>query len=157
MAAATVWATGANSWPVCIPHGTLIVPLNAITIESTSVTTAGDRANLIAVPNGARIEFLMDLAHGDGDTGATPLLDMDIVYATDFEDWDDAGTETIIYNAGTAFTAAVTTANRLDPMWVGRKAQNSYAGYELIRAKVNAAAVTPADVSLEGYFIITAP
>jgi hypothetical protein len=157
MAAATVWATGANSQPVCIPHGSILLPLNPITIESTSVTTAGDRANLFAIPNGARVEFLIDFAHGDGDTGGTPTLDMDLVYVTDFEDWDDNGTETIFYNAGTAFTGAITTANRLDPIYIGHKFANSYAGFGLIRAKVNTEAVTPADVSLEGYLIVTAP
>lgn len=76
----------------------------AYTFPTTQLDDAGDVTYLIPVRSGKRILFLLwDSA--ELDTGGGNALDMDLVLRTT----DSAGnhTDTIIYNAGTAFSAAL--------------------------------------------------
>lgn len=106
------------------------------TIPTTSTDDAGDRTNLIPVPEGATL-FKIEFLSGDLDAGAT--LDADIVLSTT----DSAGTvtDTILHNAGAGFQTATTrTVELLDQV-----VPDSDLGYGHIQLKVNTAGGTPAE------------
>ncbi len=75
------------------------------TYADTSLDDAGDFVGLIPVRYGKKLVALA-FTCGDGDSG-TGVLDMDIILRTT----NSAGTntDTILYNAGTAFATAITT------------------------------------------------
>lgn len=109
------------------------------TIPTTQTDDAGDTTYLIPVRSGKTIVFLLfDSADLDSGGGA---LDMDIILRTT----DSAGnhTDTILYNAGTAFNAAL--AGKF--VYCGVKVPTAGAapgdvGHIIL--KVNTAATTPA-------------
>lgn len=106
------------------------------TMPTTELDAIGDKRYLFPIPNGAEIYMLYE-EHADLDSGAG-ALDMDIVLE------DDNG-DTILYNAGTAFNAAVTGK------WIavaGTKVKGTTAK---ICTKIVAAASTPASGSLIVY------
>lgn len=72
----------------------------------TAQQDLGDTSYLIPVPLGCTLTGLM-VSNGDMDTNGTPLLDMDVVLRLPLS--DGTNQDDILYNAGTAFTAAVTT------------------------------------------------
>lgn len=71
----------------------------------TSLDEAGDFVGLIPVPAGKRIAALA-FTCGDGDSGSG-TLDMDIILRTTSS--AGSNTDTILYNAGTAFATAIST------------------------------------------------
>ena len=78
------------------------------TVATTSSDEAGDVVHLIPVPTGKRIAALAwrgDALDSDG------ALDMDIVLRT--TDSDGNHTDTILYNAGTAFAGALSNQFRV--------------------------------------------
>ena len=108
------------------------------TIATTSLDDANDRVKFFPVENGQRLVELV-LTHADLDSGAG-ALDMDVVLS-------DANGETILFNAGTAFNAARTTAlviqlsDTTNPQGI-RVVDND--GSAWVGLKVNTPASTPA-------------
>ena len=156
VAAATVNATNANLNPKRIPYGLYLIDLEGIVIESTSLDYAADRANIAAILAGHTLVAWCDAYWDAGDTGATPDLDADLVISEDAEDPSSAGTETTLYNASTAFSAAVTLANRTY-LYFGHKVNDTYNGVGYVRFLVNVAAATADDMTLHGYLLCSAP
>lgn len=113
-------------------------------IATTELDTANDVTYLIPVPVGRTI-VKIEVKNEELDTGGGNALDLDIVLRTT----DSAGTntDTILYNAGTAFSAAVTTPTVVYP---NAKVPASATGIGHIIAKVNVAATTAAagDITL---------
>ena len=109
-----------------------------VTVATTSLDEASDRVGFIPVPDRAELTRLF-LTNADLDSGAG-ALDADIVLYS--EDADGNVTETILYNAGTAFATAVTTPLTilLDHVRVPRTRY----GFAWIGLKVNTAASTAA-------------
>lgn len=103
-------------------------------IATTSIDDVGDRVQLIPVPHGVEIVTL-NFECGDLDTNGTPLLDMDIVLSNGV-----AASDVILYNAGTAFTAALGTTIIRPFSTLARSTRN----YLTIDLYVNAAAATAA-------------
>lgn len=114
------------------------------TIPTTQLDDAGDVTYLLPVASGRRIVFLLFDAT-DMDTGG-PTLDMDIVLRTT----NSAGshTDTILYNAGTAFGSAAHAGK-----WVfcDVAVPDSATSTGHIILKVNTAATTPAQGTISLY------
>lgn len=114
-----------------------------IALDQTRVDDALDFTAFFPVMEGRLVKQLA-VDGGDHDTHATPTLDMDVVLRTVEED----GTvdDQVLYNAGTAFSAA--HATRLDFPTKGSGAfrvPRSKYGYGHVGLLVNVAAATPAD------------
>ena len=122
--------------------GTNIIPITD-TVPAAELGEAADRRRLAKISHGLEL-IALALIHGDGDSGAG-ALDADIVLH------DDDG-DTILYNAGTAFNAAVTT-----PLWVFLATAgvrvNAAADDASIDLLVNVAASTAAEMTIEGVVI----
>lgn len=122
--------------------GTNIIPISD-TVPTTELGEALDRRQLAKISHGLEL-IALSLIHGDGDSGAG-ALDADIVLH------DDNG-DTILYNAGTAFNAAVTT-----PVWVflatAAVRVQAAADDASIDLLINVAASTGAAMTIEGLVI----
>lgn len=110
------------------------------TWATIDIDDIGDVKYLIPVLGGKRIQFLDISETTDMDTGGT-ALDMDIVLRT--TDKLGAHTDTILFNAGTFFTAAQ-TAGAILRVWCDVLVPDSATGMGHIISKVGAAATTPA-------------
>ena len=155
MAAATVYSSLFNSDGT--PKKVWNPPFGAMgsisirdTVATTTLDDTGDFLALIPVANGTVMTELT-VANGDLDTDGSPALDADIIMRA----IDSAGTatDTILYNAGAAFQAAVTTA-RVIPLVAdddvgGIEATGGAEGYVLIGFYVNTAAATGASTTLD--------
>lgn len=75
-------------------------------LAATVEAAAGEFIALVPVAEG-RFVTLLEFTSSDFDTDASPELDMDIVLRV--TDKDGTHTDTILFNAGTAFQAAITT------------------------------------------------
>lgn len=105
------------------------------TIPNAQLDDAGDVSYLTAIPVARTIHLIVfDSAALDGGTA----LDADLVLRT--TDKDGNHTDTIIYNAGTAFEAALVAKVIL----TSTKVPASATGYGHLLFKVNTAATTPA-------------
>jgi len=136
--------------PIQPGHGTQTVPFT-YTWPTTQQDTIGDIAYLLPYHVGAK-EVAVNFNCGDGDTGGT-TLDADFCRRT--IDKDGAFTDVILWNAGTAFSAAQTgklvVFDLVDPEDVSQSSTSRDGKVHLI-LKVNATATTPAEVTLEGLF-----
>lgn len=139
-----------NLNPKRVPFGLYMIPLD-LSIATTLIDEENDRANLAAVENGHRIEWLF-LKHGDGDVHATPTLDLDLILVTGADDPSDAGTETTILNAGTEFQSADTTGKWYQ---IGVTVNNATGGRGWIRSKVVTGAATAQALTLDGFFLVS--
>lgn len=136
--------------PIQPGHGTQTVPFTYV-IPTTQLDTIGDIAYLLPYHVGAK-EVSVHFNCGDADTGGT-TLDMDICRRTIDEDGDF--TDVILYNAGTAFSAALTSKLEVfdltDPDDASQSSTSRDGRCHLI-LKVNATATTPAEVTISGLF-----
>lgn len=108
---------------------------DTVSIATTSLDDIGDEVVLDVVPHGATI-YLIPLTWTDMDTDATETLDADIVLR---ETTGTTTTDTILYNAGTAFEDAGTAVVVVDHT-VASPAEL----FAEVVFKVNAVAATPA-------------
>jgi hypothetical protein len=131
--------------PVEPRQGTQFIPFSYV-IPTTQLDDVGDVAYLIPYHAGAE-ECGVLFNCGDGDTGGT-TLDMDFVRRT--LDTSGTATDTILGNMGTAFSAAQTGKYvSFTPSTVAPHSRDEKVHLVL---KVNAAATTPAEVTIEGLF-----
>jgi hypothetical protein len=122
--------------------GANIIPITD-TVPTTELGEAGDRRRIARISHGLELVALF-LQHGDGDTGGT-AFDADIVLH------DDDG-DTILYNAGTAFSAANATGVHVALATDGIRV-NAAADDASIDFLVNVAATTAQALTLEGYIL----
>lgn len=130
------------------PWGPTLVPFS-LTIPTTSTDDAGDRAYLVPIPDGVQEIVVCFNTSADGDTGG-PNLDLDVIV----QDWGGTGgatRDTIVYNAGTAFGAAIID-NKLaisTTKVVGKATQ----GYGNLGLLCNVAAAVGAEFVISGYVL----
>ena len=128
-----------GSWPGRANAGAQTIMVNAV-VPTTSTDDATDFYGLCPVASGRKLVGAIHQA-SDGDTGGTSM-DLDIILRT----YNSAGTATdvILYNAGTAYTAAQATSflewNTIVP--------RSEGGYGIIGLYCNVAATTGAAITL---------
>lgn len=136
--------------PIQPGHGTQTVPFTYVW-PTTQQDTIGDITYLLPYHVGAK-EIGISFNCGDADTGGT-TLDADLCRRT--IDKLGAFTDVILFNAGTAFSAAQTgkllVFDLVDPEDVSQSSTSRDGKVHLI-LKVNATATTPAQVTLEGLF-----
>jgi hypothetical protein len=144
-AAATVNDASFDDFLPDPPQGAFPLPFS-VTIATTSLDFADDRTNLVDLLAGRRLVRLDLLSNGAGDAHATPTLDADLVLSQAGAA-ADAGTETILYNAGARFQAASTLKVATDLDIVTADATDSK---PVLRLLVNVAAATPAAMTLSG-------
>lgn len=146
MAAATFNGDSYNSNPKHQSRvGLSAVPITHL-YATAELDEANDRVNLASILEGKEIvAVLFDCADLGGAT-----FDMDFVISEDAAD-TDAGTETILYNAGTAFAAAQ-TGKILFPA-LGRPVRDNVDGNAVFRSKVNTADTAIA-AQLTGYLLV---
>lgn len=136
--------------PIQPGHGTQSVPFT-YTLPTTQTDGIGDICYLLPYHVGAKECSLLFNA-GDADTGGT-TLDFDICRRTIAS--DGTFTDVILFNAGTAFSAAQTgklvVFDLTDPDDTSQASTSRDGRCHLI-GKCNAAATTPAEVTLEGVF-----
>lgn len=128
-----------GSWPGRANAGAQTIMANVV-IPTTSIDDVADFYGICPVPSG---KLLVGAIHqaSDGDTGGTSM-DVDIILRT----YNSAGTatDTILYNAGTAYTAAQATSFL---EWNAR-VPRSEGGYGIVGTYVNVAATTPAAITM---------
>jgi hypothetical protein len=146
MSAATANAPKFAAYEKLAPVGYSEVVIDD-TIPTTSLDDVGDRMNLATIEEGRTLVNYRIWENGDGDAHATPTLDFDIVLVQGVNDPSEAGTETILYNAGTRFQGASTTL--VEGFLNTKLTEKGYNGKAYIRAKVNTAAATAAACSLK--------
>lgn len=113
-----------------------------VTIPTTAQETIADRLNLMAFPDSYNIVGIDLLANAALDAHATPTLDADLVIVTGCEYPSDAGTEAVVYNAGTRWQTASTTRLWVD--YTTATVASDYNKLAYLRWKVVAAAATEA-------------
>lgn len=107
-----------------------------ITLPTTNLDTIADTGYIIPVPQYAYLQWI-GFDSSDMDTG-TPALDMDLVLRTTLS---GSNTDTILFNAGTAFGTAI--VGRWIPLG-NTQVPKSDDGWGAIIAYVNVVAATPA-------------
>lgn len=115
--------------------------VGALVLATTDLDTAGDFSQMCAIPIGEKPKLILLDATADMDTGGT-AADFDIVYRT--TDANGTNTDVILLNAGTRFTAAITTPTIvfIPPSTVAA-IPTSANGFGVIGWKVNVVATTP--------------
>jgi hypothetical protein len=135
-----------------LPQGR-IVPFYE-TIGTDNLETADDKLNLAKISEAYIIAALIFACSAALDAHATPTLDMDLVISEDGAD-SAAGTESIIFNGGTAFQAAITTPKvELWPNGYLTKCRDNVDGDIVLRTKVVTGAATAQSGVLKGLLIV---
>jgi hypothetical protein len=126
------------AYPLRNPAGPTIVHFKQ-EIPTTNLDLQDDLFKCFKVPDGVRLNYML-VTNEDLDSGGGGALDMDIVLV------DDIGT-TILYNAGTAFNAAVTVPTFVSLYNVEVVSRGDSTAY--VALKVNTAASTAAAGDVE--------
>lgn len=141
MAAGTANAAEFKDYPLVAPDGEGLL-YGEFTIPTTGEDTAADRINLMTLPEGLFIVAIKVYANDALDAHATPTLDADLVLVTGVDAPSDAGTETVLYNAGTRWQAASTTI--VETLVASKIAEAGYNGKAYLRWKVVTGVATAA-------------
>lgn len=117
------------------------------TIATTSIDEAGDFVGLWPVPSGKKWQKIV-FTCADLDSSGSPALDLDIIQRV--IDKDGNIIDTILFNAGTAFTAAQTEVAVYPTASGGDQFPNAPNGVVLVGLYCNVAAATAASGVFKG-------